>query len=197
MMERRLKLAKRLLNPESSVLIVTIDEKEVHRLALLLEQVFNRFRSQLVSIVINPVGQERKRELGRVEEYAFFLFIGDAKPCSLADDFLNEPKSKRQTARSMRVRWEWLLRGGADATRQRNPDLFYPIYIDTDRKTIVKVGDPPHRDVDRTTIVAPPGTVAVWPLRSSSLEGRWRCSPTYFRELLRVPFITYPEVADG
>ena len=34
MMERRLKLAKRLLNPESSVLIVTIDEKEFHRLGV-------------------------------------------------------------------------------------------------------------------------------------------------------------------
>ena len=37
MMERRLKLAKRLLNPDNSVLIVTIDEKEYLRLGLLLE----------------------------------------------------------------------------------------------------------------------------------------------------------------
>ena len=34
-MERRLKLAKELLNPEDSVLIVTIDEKEYLRLGLL------------------------------------------------------------------------------------------------------------------------------------------------------------------
>ncbi|MGH9894494.1 MAG: DNA methyltransferase, partial [bacterium] len=39
-MERRLLLAKELLNPENSVLIVTIDEKEYLRLGLLLEQVF-------------------------------------------------------------------------------------------------------------------------------------------------------------
>ena len=37
-MERRLLLAKELLNPENSVLIVTIDEKEYLRLGLLLEQ---------------------------------------------------------------------------------------------------------------------------------------------------------------
>jgi len=36
-MQRRLKLAKRLLNPEGSVLIVTIDEKEYLHLGLLLE----------------------------------------------------------------------------------------------------------------------------------------------------------------
>ena len=40
MMERRLRIARELLNPVSSVLVVTIDEKEVHRLALLLEQLF-------------------------------------------------------------------------------------------------------------------------------------------------------------
>jgi len=37
-MERRLRLAKELLNPADSVLIVAIDENEVHRLALLMEQ---------------------------------------------------------------------------------------------------------------------------------------------------------------
>lgn len=40
-MERRLKLAKQLLNPNDSVLIVTIDEKEYLRLGMLLESVFN------------------------------------------------------------------------------------------------------------------------------------------------------------
>ncbi|MDN5655114.1 MAG: site-specific DNA-methyltransferase, partial [Kocuria sp.] len=39
-MERRLKLAQRLLKPEDSVLIVTIDEKEYLRLGMLLEQTF-------------------------------------------------------------------------------------------------------------------------------------------------------------
>ena len=39
-MERRLLLAKQLLKPEDSVLIVTIDEKEYLRLGLLLEQLF-------------------------------------------------------------------------------------------------------------------------------------------------------------
>ena len=54
MMERRLKLAKRLLNHES-VLIVTIDEKEYLRLGLLLQQVFEASRVQMVSM-ISPRG---------------------------------------------------------------------------------------------------------------------------------------------
>ena len=58
-MERRLKLAKQLLNPNDSVLIVTIDEKEYLRLGLLLEQVFRGERIQMVSSVINPAGVSR------------------------------------------------------------------------------------------------------------------------------------------
>ena len=53
MMDRRLKLAKRLLNPESSVLIVAIDEREVHRLALLFEQTFQGADVQMVTSVIS------------------------------------------------------------------------------------------------------------------------------------------------
>lgn len=41
MIERRLLIAKELLNPENSVLIVSIDEKEYLRLGLLIEQIFN------------------------------------------------------------------------------------------------------------------------------------------------------------
>ena len=60
-MERRLKLAKELLNPEDSVLIVTIDEKEYLRLGLLLEQTFADARIQMVSSVTNqPEGTARQ-----------------------------------------------------------------------------------------------------------------------------------------
>lgn len=46
-MEKRLRLARKLLRPERSVLIVAIDENEVHRLALLLEEVFGRVHQRV------------------------------------------------------------------------------------------------------------------------------------------------------
>lgn len=48
-MERRLKLAKQLLNPNDSVLIVTIDEKEYARLGLLLERIYPGSRIQMLA----------------------------------------------------------------------------------------------------------------------------------------------------
>ena len=72
--ERRLALAKRLLNPAASVLIVTIDEKEVLRLGILLEQVFPGCKVQKTTIVINPKGTARYNEFARVEVTCPALF---------------------------------------------------------------------------------------------------------------------------
>lgn len=59
-MERRLKLAKKLLNPKDSVLIVTIDEKEYLRLGLLLEQTYPNASIQMITDVINAKGVARR-----------------------------------------------------------------------------------------------------------------------------------------
>lgn len=68
-MERRLLIARELLNPTNSVLIVTIDEKEYLRLGILLEQLFLDARIQMVSSVINPKGAARSSSFGRTDEY--------------------------------------------------------------------------------------------------------------------------------
>ena len=76
MMERRLLLAKDLLKPDNSVLIVTIDEKEYLRLGMLLEQIFSNAKIQMITTLINPKGVARGQEFYRVEEYIYFVFFG-------------------------------------------------------------------------------------------------------------------------
>ena len=78
MMDRRLKLAKRLLKPESSVLIVAIDEREVHRLGLLLEQTFQGPDIQMVTSVISAKGVVRPGKFSRIEEHLFVVTVGAA-----------------------------------------------------------------------------------------------------------------------
>src|SRR3712207_3529014 len=80
MMERRLNIAKDLLNPVASVLIVTIDEKEYLRLGLLLEQVFENARIQMVSAQINPANSARPGAFARNDEYIYFVMFGSAGP---------------------------------------------------------------------------------------------------------------------
>lgn len=181
-MERRLALAKRLLNPAGSVLVVTIDEKEVHHLGMLLEQMFPDAVQQMATVVINPLGQARRQELGRVDEYVFFVFVGEAAPATVRDDLLTTegaPASRRS-----KVRWEWLLRGGTNSRRQDRPNLFYPIHIDPKKAEIVRVGDSIDLATPRDTIADVPGLTTVWPLRTNGDEGNWRASPNYLRTLI-------------
>jgi adenine-specific DNA-methyltransferase len=186
-MERRLKLAKELLNPEGSVLIVTIDEKEYLRLGLLLEQTFPGVRSQMVSSVVNPKGATRPTAFGRTDEYIYFLWFGRAAPQAL--ELGTEWKVVRDP-RAERLRWAELLRAGTNARRQDRPGLFYPVYIHNTE------GGPAFHSVGasrpvtkREDVVPPDGCVAVWPIRSDGSEGNWQVSANAVIDLIRKGYV--------
>lgn len=185
MMERRLKLAKRLLNPADAVLIVTIDEKEYLRLGLLLEQLFPEARIQMVTIVIQGAGSIRAGELSRSEEYAFFCFFGKARPVAWVDDMLSD---KPSTARD-KVRWESLLRSGTHSERWERPNLFYPIFVNRETGGIHSVGESKDASAPKDSWAVPSGTFAVWPTKSNGTEGNWRVSPAAIRPLLEGGFV--------
>ena len=88
-MERRLLSAKELLNPDDSVLIVTIDEKEYRGLGCCLSRCFPEARIQMVQSVINPQGSPRAQEFSRMEQTSS-LSLGDASadsgPTSMVDE---------------------------------------------------------------------------------------------------------------
>lgn len=174
-MERRLKVAQKLLNPADSVLIVTIDEKEYLRLGLLLEQTFPEARIQMISVVINPAGVTRPGAFARTDEYIFFAFIGNAtaKAVPLGDDWRINPADKRTT----KILWSMLVRTGTNARRVDRPNLFYPIFVTTDGGSIHSVSEPLPLSTDRRIITAPEGTITVWPIRSDGTEGNWQVSP--------------------
>ncbi|MEV8419259.1 site-specific DNA-methyltransferase [Streptomyces niveus] len=183
-MERRLLLSRDLLNPSSSVLIITIDEKEVHHLGCLLEQIFPDAVRQMVTIVTNPNGVARGAELSRVEEYAFFVFIGDAAPAAVEDDLLTDLE-----ARAEEVRWERLLRGGTNAARTARPNLFYPVYVDPERRCVVGAGEALPLEQDRRTVQAPSGLAVAWPVRKDGSEAGWRMAPESLRRKLEKGYV--------
>lgn len=192
-MERRLKLAKRLLNPDNGVLIVTIDEHEIHHLGVLMEQIFPDGKKQMVTIVIQGAGSNRKGELGRVEEYAFFVFFGDAVPHQSTDDLLNAAPSTRID----KVRWESLLRSGTDSQRSDSPNLFFPVFVSNRTGAIVGCGDSKSATAARNDWEVPRGATAVWPLKANGSEGRWRCSPSVLRDLKKDGFAKAGAVREG
>lgn len=181
MMERRLLLAGELLKPDDSALIVTIDEKERSRLGLLLEQIFPRVPTQMVTTVINPKGASLGRDFARVDEQAYVLFFGAAGVEAQVRDMLDESKN---TAASTSVKWSSLIRGGAQGIRTDSPGAYYPVFIDIAKERIHSFGASLPWDQDREDVDPPGGTVAVWPPEHpSGVEGRWGIGPEKATEL--------------
>jgi len=181
-MERRLKLAKRLLKTEDSVLIVTIDEKEYLRLGLLLEQTFPEARIQMISALINPAAVARAGYFGRSDEYYYVVMLGDAgaRPIPLPPDWVTTAGRTHKGE----IRWDLLRKSGSSPTRAGHPETFYPFFVTNDGKSFHSVGEPIGVGADRHDTAPPDGTFAVWPIRQDGSEGRWRLKPETVRRVL-------------
>ena len=171
-MERRLLLAKELLNPDKSVLIVTIDAREQARLALLLEQVFPECVVQMASIVINPSGAGNDG-INRVDEYAFFVSVGKLNNPASRDDMLNDDAAPNSRIKGG-LSWESFLRSGTTWYRSERPNLCYPILIDPATMRIVGTASPFSGDDESSRPNSMDGYFAAWPVRTNGQLGIWR-----------------------
>ena len=175
-MERRLKLAKQLLNPEDSVMIVTIDEKEYLRLGMLLEQLFPEARIQMISSVINPSGVSRMG-FSRTDEYIYTVMFGEMQPIRLPLGHewssSNELSIKRRKIRG--IRWDSMMRRGSHSTRTHSNGCYYPIYVNPQNKRIEKIGTPLPPEQHRGSDID--GLIQVLPIRTNGAEGVWQVNP--------------------
>lgn len=188
-MERRLKLAKRLLNPLDSILIVTIDEKEFLRLGLLLEQIFPGCPIAMVTSVISAKGTARQRSFSRVEEHIFFVLVGEAaivhgesnmlpsaEALGLAEDELSEADGD-EVAPLVPIEWLGLRRREPSSKRGARPNQFYAIFVDEVTGRLHSIGAALDDSVDRHTVTVPQGAAALWPLDSKGRETLWGLTP--------------------
>lgn len=180
-MERRLKLASKLLNPNDSILIVAIDDIECYRLGLLLEQVFPSGKITMISSVINPGGKGKKggTDFSKIDEYIFFVQIGNAS-------ILPEIRENERTP----IKWRRLIRETLANGRGKHgkgacgPNQFYPIYVDDSTQTIREIGEPIPENVSRFSVPQIDGCTAVFPIRPDGTEMNWGCVPAEARRKL-------------
>ena len=186
-MQKRLKIAKKLLNPKDSVLIVTIDEKEYLHLGCLLEELFSEANMQMISSAINGKGVARNSEFARVNEYVYIVRFGECgvNPLPLPDEWIGNVK----TSTTKQVRWGSLMRSGSGALRSDSPGCFYPIFISKDKKRFFGAGEVVPAGVDRSTVEAPEGTIALFPIHDDGVEGRWQYSRDKFLEIQRKGYV--------
>jgi len=183
MMKRRLLIAKRILNPRTGVLIVTIDENEVHHLRTLLEELFPETIIQMITAVTQPKGNTRGR-FSRVEEYVIYCFMPDAYVIPGNDSLLGEKLT------ASKPRWKGLLRSGADSRREDNKSSFYPILVDTKNNRVVK-GLETLPFPEKPSIGAKiDGYEVAWPIRSDLSEGRWMLSSATLNSLIEKGYVS-------
>ncbi len=192
-MERRLQLAKELLNPMRSVLVATIDEKEYLRLGLLLEQSFPEARIQMVSIAISPSGVARGASFRRTDEYAFFVMFGDEGPTPLV---LGDEWTGGKQTKAKALRWNGLMRSGTNARRADRPRLFYPVYL-SESGQYLRAGKPLAPGEERAQLLEEPGEIILWPIRSDASEGNWQIGPAALDKLSAKGYVKIGEDRDG
>lgn len=181
-MERRLLLAKDLLNPADSVLVVTIDQNEVSRLSLLLEQTFPEARIEMVTSVINPRGKYRANDFARCEEYIFFAAIGSAVVQGEPDEDFGRGES---------IPWRTFRRSDISSRRgsaKGGTGQFFPLYV-TQEGRIEAIGEPLAHGVPREQAHARAGCTAVFPIRDDGTEMNWGLTVPPARSLLERGFL--------
>lgn len=208
MMRRRLILAKRLLKKNTGVLIVTIDEHELHHLGMLLEDIFPEYLRHVVTLVINPKGTG-KHNFARVEEYAFFCVpdIGTSvispEPSAAtirveveeledenSDDDIAEQSDLVDAAHPFpdtEVEY-WELRharrrGGESSYRHQRPNQFYPLYVDPTVGKVVRAGIAPAKD-SNPDFQPVDGLIPVWPIDAEGNHRCWRFVPESMQALI-------------
>lgn len=196
MIEKRLRLAKRLLGPDG-ILVVTIDEHEVNNLGVLIrEELFKELPQeaiQMVTIVNNPKGVTQDR-FSRVEEYAFFVFLNGASVTSIGDDLLtlgadDLEKTADAEHSDQRPRWKGLLRSGTNARRADRKRMFYPVLIDESKGAVIDAGEPLAFEGAPNFKKKIKGLTPVWPIRRDGSLGNWGVGHTTLRQLISKGYV--------
>ena len=181
-MKKRLEIAKKLLNPSTGILILTIDEHEVHHIRCLLEEVFCGFYIQMVTNVITPIGVSQGR-FSRIEEYAIYCFAPDSYVGAMDDPMIGE------IATTQEVRWKGLLRSGPSSRREDRKNMFYPIYVDSKRGKVVYAGEALPFE-EEPNFEPANGLEVAWPIRIDNSQGRWGVSSETLNVLIEKGYVS-------
>lgn len=131
LMKKRLELAKSLLK-EEGIICVTIDDNELPRLLILMEDIFGESNHLgTAAIRINPGGRKTKRSLALQHEYAIFFsksFDTKVAKVNISPDQKTHSYKKDENGNWYEERN--LRKEGQDSLATEKTKRFFPIYWD-------------------------------------------------------------------
>lgn len=158
MMQKRLKIAKRIL-ADDGVLITTIDDNEYAHLWILLHEIFPNLTHTCITIQHNPGGTQGKK-FSVTHEYAIFSYSSEStifRKQHTGGDVYN------------------LRRWGSTSGRYEGATCFYPVILDSNYN-IIGFGDLLDEELHPTAQVEynADGKIYVWPIDKNGIEKKWR-----------------------
>ncbi|KAB0670089.1 site-specific DNA-methyltransferase [Oryzomonas sagensis] len=161
MMYSRLYLAKNLLT-QDGVIFVSIDDCELNNLVRILDEIFGEDRRLgCITVVSNMKGRSDDKYYATAHNYLLAYgndcFTTNGVP--LPEEYLDEYPEIAEDGR--RYRLQGLRKRGAGARRVDRPNMFFPIYVDTNSKKV-------------SLVRGEQFNVEVLPKLSDGEDGRWR-----------------------
>lgn len=196
MIESRLLLAKKLLNPKNSVLIVTIDEKEYLHLGCLLEEMFPEASIQMVSSVIAQSGVARKNSFYRTNEFIYIVQFGDSavQKLPLSDEW---ELGKKKSQGALGIVWNQLRRTGTNSLRTDRQNLFYPIIFNENASQILDTGEAmPLTEHPSFVLEKKNNHLYLWPIKPNGIEGNWQLGREEFLSRLEKGYIKWGKISN-
>lgn len=176
-MKKRLKIAKHLMNPFDSILMITIDDNELSHIKILLDELFPECSIQIVDMFINPKGKARVGRLSQVDEYLLIVYMGDAKTVPENSNIEREE-----------IRWPYLRRSDVESARgttKGGTQQFYPIYVNPETEKIEMIGEPLLPGQPLSDAADIPRLIPVFPIREDGKQMNWGLTGASLRYALK------------
>ena len=172
MMEKRLKVAKNLLSNDG-VICVTIDDYEISRLLMLMEEIFGESNHLgTISIRNNPAGRSTTKGISITHEYA--IFFGKTELAKVSRLSRNEKQINRYDQIDEEGAFEWVNFRKPGSMRVESPKMFYPIFVSDNsiRLPSLKLSE----DKQEWIILEKPAKneSIIYPIDEDGKERRWR-----------------------
>ena len=173
-MEKRLKLAKNLLNEKASI-VIAIDGYELFSLGLLCDEVFGeRNRLGIIAVVHKPEGRNQEKFFSTSHEYMLVYAKNKSKvrfKKAIIDEKIKESFDREDKKGKYRLNNYLRLGGGDHNLRKNKPHFFYQIYVSPDLKDI--------------TLEEKKGYHQILPITKSGQERTWKTIRKTFMDRLK------------
>jgi len=169
---KRLKLAKELMK-EDGIICVTIDDYEIARLLMIMEEIFGE-DNHIGTIVIrnNPAGRSTTKGISITHEYA--VFFGKSAKSKVGRLERNQKQIDRYGEEDNKGKFEWVNFRKPGSLKIESPKMFYPIFVSEKGFRLPKVKWEEAKDEWKLLEKPIRGEKILFPVDDDGKERRWR-----------------------